>query len=84
MKACQLQNYFTVLYLEKSLIHKINRMRGLINITNLTLEMVLAEKPLAWLPVMYGRLIHLIINVEAFREEVRMGHYPQMGGREEK
>ena len=31
VKACQQPNYFTVLYLEKSLTHKINRMRGLIN-----------------------------------------------------
>ena len=30
------------------------------NLTNLTLEMVLAEKPLTWLPVMYERLKHLI------------------------
>ena len=49
------------------------------NLTNLTLEMVLAEKPPTWLPVMYERLIHLIINADAFREKVRMGHYPQIG-----
>ena len=36
------------------------------NLTNLTLEMVLAEKPPTWLPVMYERLKHLIINVDAF------------------
>ena len=46
------------------------------NLTNLTLEMVLAEKPPTWLPVMYERLKHLIINADAFREKVRMGHYP--------
>ena len=46
------------------------------NLTNLTLEMVLAEKPLTWLSVMYERLKHLIINVDVFREKLRMGHYP--------
>ena len=49
------------------------------NLTNLTLEMVLAEKPLTWLSVMYERLKHLIINVDAFREKMRMSHYPQIG-----
>ena len=28
---------------------------------------------------MYKRLKHLIINTDAFREKVRMGHYPQIG-----
>ena len=46
------------------------------NLTNLTLEMVLAEKPPTWLPVMYERLKHLIINADVFREKVWMGHYP--------
>ena len=46
------------------------------NLTKLTLEMVLAEKPPTWLSVMYERLKHLIINADAFREKVRMGHYP--------
>ena len=46
------------------------------NITNLTLEMVLAERPPTWLPVMYERLKHLISNADTFREKVRMGHYP--------
>ena len=50
-------------------------------LTNLTLEMVLAEKPPTWLPVMYERLKHLIIDWDAFREKVRMGHYPQIGGK---
>ena len=54
------------------------------NLTNLTLEMVLAEKPPTWLPVMYERLKHLIINADAFREKVMMGHYPWLGGRERK
>ena len=43
MKACQQQNYFTVLYLEKSLIHKINRMRGLIKV-NLCLSAYRSSK----------------------------------------
>ena len=46
------------------------------NLTNLTIEMVLAEKPLTWLPVMYKRLKHLIINADTFREKMRIGHYP--------
>ena len=46
--------------------------------------MVLAEKPPSWLSVMYERLKHLIINVDAFREKVRMGHYPQIGGKGKK
>ena len=33
------------------------------NLTNLTLEMVLAGKPLTWLPVMYERLKHLLITI---------------------
>ena len=41
------------------------------NLTNLTLEMVLAEKPPTWLSVMYERLKHLVINADAFREKVR-------------
>ena len=49
------------------------------NLTNLTLEMVLAEKPPTWLPVMYEKLKHLIINAEAFRQKMRMGHYPWIG-----
>ena len=54
------------------------------NLTNLTLEMVLAEKPPTWLPVMYERLKHLIINVDTFREKMRISHYPQVGGKEKK
>ena len=49
------------------------------NLTNLTLEMVLAEKPPTWLSVMYERLKHLIINTDAFKEKMRMSHYPQIG-----
>ena len=38
------------------------------NLTDLTVGMVLAEKPPAWLPVMHGRLKHLIISSEAFQK----------------
>ena len=30
---------------------------------------------------MYERLKHLIINGNAFREKVRMGHYPRIVGK---
>ena len=39
------------------------------NLTDLTLGMVLAEKSLAWLQVMHGRLKHLIISSETFKEK---------------
>ena len=54
------------------------------NLTNLTLEMVLAGKPLTWLPVMYERLKHLIINADTFREKRRTIYHPQVGGKEKK
>ena len=46
--------------------------------------MVFAEKWPTWLPVMCQRLKHLIINADAFREKVRMGHYPRIGGKGKK
>ena len=39
------------------------------NFTDLTLGMVLSEKPLAWFWVMHGRLKHLIISSETFKEK---------------
>ena len=39
------------------------------NLTDLTLGMILAEKPLAWLQVMHERLKHLIISSETFKEK---------------
>ena len=54
------------------------------NLTNLTLEMVLVEKPPTWLPVLYERLKHLIINVDTFRETMRIGHYSWIGGKGKK
>ena len=46
--------------------------------------MVLAEKPPTWLPAMYERLKHLIINVDAFKEKMRIGHYPPIRGKVKK
>ena len=40
--------------------------------TDLTLGMVLAEKPQAWLQVMHGRLKHLIISSETFKEKKKL------------
>ena len=54
------------------------------NLTSLTLEMVLAGKPLTWLPVMYKRLKHLIINLDTFREKRKTIYHPQVGGKEKK
>ena len=42
------------------------------NLTDLTLGMVLAEKPLAWLQVMHERLKYLIISSETFKEKRKL------------
>ena len=39
------------------------------NLTDLTLGMVLAEKPLTWLQVMHERLKHLTVSSEKFKEK---------------
>ena len=39
------------------------------NLTDLTVVMVLAEKPPAWLQVMHGRLKHLKISSEVFQKK---------------
>ena len=39
------------------------------NFTDLTVGMVLAEKPPVWLPVMHERLKHLIISSEVFQKK---------------
>ena len=39
------------------------------NLTDLTVGMVLAEKPPAWLPVINGHLKHLIISSEAIQKK---------------
>ena len=39
------------------------------NLTDLTVGMVLAEKPPTWLPVIHGCLKHLIISSEAFQKK---------------
>ena len=44
------------------------------NLTKLTLEVVLAQKPPTWLQVMYERLKHLIISSEAFQNKMKMGY----------
>ena len=39
------------------------------NLTKSTLVVVLAQKPPAWLQVIYGRLKHLVISSETFQEK---------------
>ena len=50
------------------------------NLTDLTLGMVLAEKPLTWLQVMHERLKHLIISSERFKEKKKAEYNAQAGG----
>ena len=47
------------------------------NLTDLMLGMVLAEKPLAWLQVMHGRLKHLIISSETFQKKKKAEYNAQ-------
>ena len=54
------------------------------NLTNLILEMVLAEKPLTWLSIMYQRSKHLLISSDTFREKKRTIYDPQVGGKGKK
>ena len=49
------------------------------NLTDLTIGMVLAEKPPALLQVMYGRLKHLIISSEAFQKKRRLRMLLELG-----
>ena len=42
------------------------------NLTDLTLGMILAEKPLTWLQVIHERLKHLIISSEVFKEKKKL------------
>ena len=51
------------------------------NLTNLTLEMVLAKKPPTWLPVIYERLKHLLISSDTFREKKSTIYDPQVVGK---
>ena len=39
------------------------------NLTKSTLEVVLAQKPPAWLQVIYERLKHLVISSETFQKK---------------
>ena len=50
------------------------------NVTNLTLGMVLAERPLTWLQVIHERLKRLIISSEKFKEKKRTKYDTQMRG----
>ena len=47
------------------------------NLTNLTLGMVLAEKPLTWFQVMHERLKHLVMSSETFKEKEKAEHNAQ-------
>ena len=44
------------------------------NLTDLTLGMVLAKKPPAWLQVMHERLKHLVMSLETFKEKKKAKH----------
>ena len=52
------------------------------NLTDLTLGMALAEKPLTWLQVMHERLKHLIISSEKFKEKKKAKHDAQAMGKQ--
>ena len=52
------------------------------NLTDLALGMVLAEKPPAWLQVMYERLKHLIISSEKFKEKKRAKYDARARGKQ--
>ena len=52
------------------------------NLTDLTLGMVLAEKPPTWLQVMQERLEHLIISSEKFKEKTKAEHEAQARGKQ--
>ena len=52
------------------------------NLTDLTLGMVLPEKPLTWLQVMHERLKHLIISSEKFKEKKKAEHDAQARGKQ--
>ena len=42
------------------------------NLADLAVDMMLAEKPPAWLSVIHGRLQHLIISSKAFQEKRKL------------
>ena len=52
------------------------------NLTNLTLGMVLAEKPPAWLQVMHERLKHLIISSAMFKEKKKAEYNARVKARQ--
>ena len=47
------------------------------NLTDLTLGVVLAEKPLTWVQVMHERLKHLIISSDRFKEKKKADYNAQ-------
>ena len=49
------------------------------NLPDLTICIILAGKPPAWLPVICGRLKHLIISSEAFQKKKRIKYNAQLG-----
>ena len=49
------------------------------NVTRSTLEVVLAQKPPAWLQVIYERLKHLIISSETFRNKKKETYSQRKG-----
>ena len=51
-------------------------------LTDLTLGMVLAEKPQTWLQFMHERLKHLIISSETFKEEKKAKQDAQARGKQ--
>ena len=48
------------------------------NLMDLTVGMVLAEKPPAWLQFMHGRLMHLIISPEVFQKKKKAEYNAQV------
>ena len=52
------------------------------NLTDLTLGMVLAEKPLTWLQVMHERLKHLTINSKRFKDQKKAKYNAQARAKE--
>ena len=52
------------------------------NLTDLTLGMVLAEKPPAWLQVMHGRLKHPIISSETFQKKMKVEYDAQANAKQ--
>ena len=52
------------------------------NLTDLTLGMVLVQKPLPWLQVVHGWLIHLIISSETFQKKKKAEYNAQANAKQ--